>query len=89
MAGKEPKKRGPKGGVKHQPGRGHDRKSAVERKKRFARKAEEKRQALEEDARRAWAEWDKLSDEVKKLLGPAGQPRMPRPDDEPHDSHET
>ena len=32
------KSRGPRGGVKHQPGRGHDRKSAAERKRRFAEK---------------------------------------------------
>jgi hypothetical protein len=37
--GKEGKKRGPRGGVKHQPGAGHDRKSAPRKKKRFAKKA--------------------------------------------------
>lgn len=35
---KPEKKRGPKGGIKHQPGKGHDRKSAPARKKRFAKK---------------------------------------------------
>jgi hypothetical protein len=79
--GKE-KKRGPKGGIKHQPGRGHDRKSGPQRKKRFARKAAKKRQAEEEDARKAWEEWDRLPEEVKRLLGPTGQPKVPRPKDE-------
>lgn len=79
----EPKeKRGPKGGVPHQPGRGHDRKSAPEKKKRFARKAAKKRQQLREAAKKAWTEWDRLPDDVKRLLGPAGQPPMPRPDNE-------
>jgi len=73
------KRRGPKGGMKHQPGRGHDRKSTPAKKKRFARKAATKRQEKDEEARKAWAEWDALSDDVKRLLGPAGMPKMPRP----------
>lgn len=83
MAGQEKpeKKRGPKGGKKHQPGRGHDRKSLPAKRKRFARKAERKRIQQEEAARQAWADWDQLPDEVKRLLGPAGQPTMPRPTD--------
>ena len=79
---KEPKKRGPKGGIKHQPGRGHDRKSASAKKKRFAKQAAKKRQQLELEAKKAWAEWDALPEDVKRLLGPAGQPSMPRPIDE-------
>jgi hypothetical protein len=74
--------RGPRGGRKHQPGRGHDRKSVPEKKKRFAEKAARKRNILEEDAKRLWNEWDELPDEVKKLLGPAGEPRVRRPSDE-------
>jgi len=82
MAQGEPaKKRGPKGGVKHTPGRGHDRKSIRTKKRRFARKAAARRQKQTEDARRAWDEWDALPDDVKRLLGPAAQPRMPRPQD--------
>jgi hypothetical protein len=82
MPGKEPpKKRGPKGGIKHQPGRGHDRKSGRARKKRFVRKAARKRQQQEADARKAWEEWDRLPDDVKRLLGPAGEPNVPRPSD--------
>jgi hypothetical protein len=84
MSGEEKpkKKRGPKGGIKHQPGRGHDSKSIPAKKKRFARKAARKRKEEAKDARKAWAEWDALSEDVKRLLGPAGQPRMPRPSDD-------
>ena len=77
--------RGPRGGVPHQPGRGHDRKSAASRKKRFARKAIARRKAVEDNARQEWAEWDALPEEVKRLLGPTKRPRMPRPRDEVQD----
>lgn len=76
------KKRGPKGGVKHQPGRGHQRKSGPARKKRFARKALRKRRVREEATRKQWEEWDALPEDVKKLLGPAAAPRVPRPRDD-------
>ncbi len=66
---------------KHTPGRDHDRRSAAKKKKRFARKAAKKRQAEEEVARRAWQAWDALPDDVKRLLGPTGQPKMSRPVD--------
>lgn len=83
MPGEKPeKKRGPKGGIKHQPGRGHDRKSGADKKKRFARKAARKRRQRDEEARKIWAEWDALPDEVKRLLGPTGQPSTPRPTDD-------
>ena len=75
------KKRGPKGGIKHQPGRGHDRKSLAAKKKRFARKAAKKLTDAEANAREAWTDWDNLPDEVKQLLGPSAQPKPPRPDD--------
>jgi len=78
-AKKRPIKRGPKGGKKHQPGRGRDRKSSLAKKQRFARKAAKKRQDQNGDARTAWEEWDKLPDDEKRLLGPAGEPKMPRP----------
>jgi hypothetical protein len=68
--------------MKHQPGRGHDRKSSPSKKKRFAKRAAQKRQDLEEEAKRMWAEWDALPDEVKRLLGPACAPRVPRPSGE-------
>jgi hypothetical protein len=76
------KKRGPKGGMKHQPGRGHNRKSIRAKKKRFVRKADRKRKEEEAAARQAWEDWDRLSEDVKGLLGPAGRPKMPRPRDE-------
>jgi hypothetical protein len=76
------KKRGPKGGIKHQPGRGHDWKSLRAKKKRFKRKVVNKRKQQEEEAKKQWAEWDALSDDVKRLLGPTGQPKMPRADDD-------
>lgn len=83
-AGDEPdKSRGPEGGIKHQPGRGHDRKSSPRKKKRFAKKAAEKRRRQEDEARKLWAAWDALPDDVKRLLGPSGQPRVPRPTDDP------
>ena len=43
------KKKGPRGGIKHQPGRGHDRKSAAQKKKRFAKKAAHKRRQEQEE----------------------------------------
>lgn len=78
----EPIKRGPKGGKKHQPGRGHVRKSSQAKKRRFARKAAEKQRQRDDDARRAWEAWDALPDDVKRLLGPLGMPKMSRPRDE-------
>ena len=84
MAKKEAgaRKRGARGGIKHQPGRAHDSKSGPQRKKRFARKAAKKRREAEQAARRLWEQWDRLPDEVKKLLGPLYQPKVPRPKDE-------
>ncbi len=76
------KKRGPKGGVKHSPGRGHQAKSGPKRKKRFRKNAVRKRRDKEEAARKIWREWDQLSDEQKKLLGPKGAPKVLRPKDE-------
>ena len=81
MASQQPpkKKRGPKGGIKHKPGRDHDLKSAASKKRRFARKAAQKRQRDEQEAPQVWQAWDALPDEVKRLLGPAAQPKIPRP----------
>ena len=75
-------RRGPKGGKKHQPGRGHDRKSIPAKKKRFVRKAARKRREQEAEARKAWAEWDALSEDAKRLLGPTGMPKAPRSSDD-------
>jgi hypothetical protein len=74
------KAQGPRGGVKHQPGRGHDRKSAIERKRRFAEKQRQKRAAGRDELRKLWEQWDKLTDEQKKLL-PELEPPDPRPPD--------
>ena len=71
-------KRGPKGGAKHQPGRGHDRKSAPHKKQRFQRRAGRKRLAKVAEARRQWAQWDRLSEEAKALR-PELRPTLPRP----------
>jgi hypothetical protein len=54
---KQPSGRGPKGGKKHTPGRGHNRKSIGGKRKRFAKKAQKKRTQAEEDARKAWELW--------------------------------
>jgi hypothetical protein len=76
----EPFKRGPKGGKKHTPGRGHERKSADKKQERFKKKAlrerEQKRKILEEE----WKVWDSLSDGAKKLQ-PELKPKEPRPPD--------
>lgn len=80
MAERPKKKHGPKGGVPHQPGRGHDRKSGPSRARRFRKKAAKLRADLTAEARRQWAEWDALSAEVKKLRDDL-KPKLPRPDD--------
>lgn len=79
---KEDKKRGPKGSVKHTPGRDHDGKSAQKKKKRFSKKSENQRLQQEEKARKLWEEYDSLDEEVKRLLGPGAVPRLPRPKDD-------
>ncbi len=78
------KKRGPKGGIKHTPGRGHARKSGPAKKKRFQRKAARRRHTAAADLVSQWAEWDALPPEVQKLL-PEKKPTLPRPADD----HET
>jgi hypothetical protein len=76
----EPEKRkGPRGGVKHTPGRGHDTSSGPPKKKRFRKKAEKTRKEKEKLARKLWKEWDEMSPELRGLLGPKGVPKMPRP----------
>jgi len=75
------KKRGPKGGIKHTPGRGHDAKSRLSKQKRFRRKAAKKSQAKIDDLIRQWDEWESLPPEVQKLR-PDKRPKLPRPKDE-------
>ncbi len=76
----EPIKRGPRGARKHQPGRGHDRKSRPSKTRRQKRRAARKRQLLLEEARRQWALYDRLSKDAKWLLK-LPKPTLPRPDD--------
>jgi hypothetical protein len=76
----EPFKRGPKGGKKHTPGRGHDRKSAVSRKERFKRKAIRKKEQERKELEEKWELWDSLSEDAKKLQ-PELKPKKPRPRD--------
>jgi hypothetical protein len=73
------KPKGPRGGVKHQPGRGHDRKSAPSKKRKIAKKAARKRKQIEEEARKQWEEWNRIPEEARKLLGPQAMPKLPRP----------
>jgi hypothetical protein len=75
------KKRGPRGGIKHQPGRSHDRKSQAHSKERFKRKAARRRAAQLEEIRRQWEQWDALDDEQKKFRREL-LPRFPRPSPE-------
>ena len=64
---KKPLSRGPKGGQKHTPGRGHDRKSRVRKDKKLSKKARQRREQLEAEARRQWRVWDSLNDVQKKM----------------------
>lgn len=82
MPKKEPIPRGPKGGRKHRPGRGHAAKSDLEKKNKFKKRRSRRKEEQEELASQAWAEWDSKSDELKNLLGPSAAPKMPRPKDE-------
>lgn len=79
MAKKKP--RGPKGAIKHQPGRGHDRKSSTSRKQRYAAKRRRERAAEKGELLSRWLLWDMLTDEQRKLL-PELKPDQPRPEDE-------
>jgi len=74
------KPKGPKGGAKHQPGRGHDRKSSPTKKRRIAKRAARKRKQMEEEATEQWEKWDRIPEEAKKLLGPQAMPKLPRPE---------
>jgi hypothetical protein len=76
------KKKGPKGGAKHTPGRGHDTSSNPSKKKRFRMKAAKRQREKQELARKLWQEWDEMSTDLRKLLGPNGEPKLPRPKNE-------
>ena len=62
------KKRGPKGGIKHQPGRGHDRKSKPRKQKDFRRLGQRHQAEQDEEAQRKRAEWNAFSREQQRLL---------------------
>jgi hypothetical protein len=66
----------------HTPGRGHRRKSDPSKKKRWRKKRVRTKADKDEAARRLWADWDSLTDEQRRLLGPKGAPKVPRPKDE-------
>lgn len=74
--------RGPKGGKKHTPGRDHNKKSNDQKRRRFREKRRKRAIQRDDEARRQWKEWDELTDEQRRLLGPAHAPKMPRPKDE-------
>jgi len=77
----DPVPRGPQGGRKHKPGRGHDRKSGRRKQQRFRRKAAAQAAEQLREARRQWELWDRLSPTAKKYR-PDLEPTLPRPDDE-------
>ena len=68
--------RGPKGGVKHQLGRGHQRKSEGKHKENFQKKAKAKREAAEAASEQAQQQWDNMSEEARKLR-PDLEPQRP------------
>jgi hypothetical protein len=78
---KAEKKKGPKGGIKHTPGRGHTPKSGPSKKRRFQKKAAKKRRAKQVDLQQQWDEWDSLPPDVQQLR-PELMPKLPRPNDE-------
>lgn len=75
------KKQGPKGGIKHTPGRGHARKSEGHKTRRYRRKAQKERQAWLEELRRQWRVWDSLPPDVRRIRYDL-KPIAPRPSDE-------
>jgi hypothetical protein len=78
---KKPLNRGPKGGKKHTPGRGHERKSRKRKDERRRSKARKLREALRAEAARQWAVWDSLMSDQKKFRDDL-RPKLPRPDHE-------
>jgi hypothetical protein len=72
-------KRGPKGGIKHTPGRGHAPKSDASKKERFMKTAAIKRAKKRDKARDEWEKYEQLSDEQRRLLGPRARPKIQRP----------
>ena len=75
---KKPLERGPKGGKKHTPGRGHARKSEGPKKRLFGRRARQRRERERADAERQWQQWDSLTEEQQKFRQDLF-PKYPRP----------
>jgi hypothetical protein len=78
--GNDPVGRGPKGGRKHTPGRGHDRKSKRQKDKAFRKRAARKREQRRREAEEQWRVWDSLPDDVKPFRHEL-YPKYPRPGD--------
>ncbi len=70
------KKRGPKGGIKHRPGRGHTRKSEESQKEKIGKRLKKRHKERADEAKARWAEYDKLPPYLQRILG---EPPMPRP----------
>jgi hypothetical protein len=68
--GEEHIKRGPKGGKRHTPGRGHARKSQPSLKKRTSKRLTEKHGRRREEMARREEAFKKLSLELQRLLKP-------------------
>jgi len=63
---------------KHTPGRDHRRKSDLRKQEKFQKKIAKQRREADGALKEAWAKWDQLSEEQKKLL-PELRPGKPRP----------
>jgi RHS repeat-associated protein len=61
------KKRGPSGGVKHTPGRGHTRKSGPRKRKRFQRRQQQQQQQQQQQLQTYQERWDNLSEDARKI----------------------
>jgi hypothetical protein len=72
------KKRGPKGGIKHTPGRGHATKSEPAKKRRISKRLAKRHAQRREKERTEKERLDRLPEEVKKLLEKKPKPRRPK-----------
>ena len=64
------KKRGPRGGIKHTPGRAHATKSEPSKKRRTGKRLKEKHRKRKEEERKRREAHERLSPELKRLLKP-------------------
>jgi hypothetical protein len=77
--GKADRKRGPKGAIKHTPGRGHAAKSQPAKKRRIGKRLKRRHQEREQQIIEEWERYESYSEELKKLLGPKARPKSRRP----------